>query len=52
MQTDEKEGFEMKPIIIDMNEMSVSREIYDSRPNRALPVFLYTGLVLLITEVL
>lgn len=36
----------MKPIIINMNEMSDSREVYDSRPNRALPVFLYTCLAL------
>ena len=41
----------MKPIIINMSEMSDSREIYDSRPNRALPVFLYTCLALLITAV-
>lgn len=37
----------MKPIIIDMNEMSDSKEVYDSRPNRAMPMFLYTCLALL-----
>lgn len=36
----------MKPIIIDMNEMSDSKEVYDSRPNRTLPMFLYTCLAL------
>lgn len=34
----------MKPIIINMNEMSDSREVYESRPNRALPLFLYVCL--------
>lgn len=29
----------MKPIIVDMNEMSDSREVYDSKPN---PVLIYT----------
>lgn len=42
----------MKPIIINMNEMSDSREVYDSRPNRALPVFLYTCLALFAAAVL
>jgi len=41
----------MKPIIINMNEMSDSREVYDSKPNRALPVFLYTILALLTVAV-
>jgi len=36
----------MKPIIIDMNEMSDSKEVYDSRPKRALPMFSYTCLAL------
>lgn len=42
----------MKPIMINMNEMSDSREVYDSRPNRALPVFLYTCLALCVAAVL
>ncbi len=41
----------MRPIIINMNEMSDSREVYDSRPNRVLPVFLYTCLGLLVVAV-
>ena len=41
----------MKPIIINMNEMSDSREVYDSKPNRALPVFLYTCLGLVAAAV-
>lgn len=41
----------MKPIIINMNEMSDSREVYDSRPNRALPVFLYTCLALFVVAI-
>lgn len=36
----------MKPIILNLNEMSDSRELYDSRPNRAMPVFVYTCLAL------
>lgn len=36
----------MKPIIITMSEMSDSREVYDSKPNRALIMFLYTCLAL------
>lgn len=42
----------MKPIIINMNEMSDSREVYESKPNRALPVFLYTCLALVLVAVL
>lgn len=38
----------MKPIIIDMNEMSESSEVYYSRPNRALPFFLYVCLGLFV----
>lgn len=34
----------MKPIIINISEMSDSREVYGSRPNRALPLFLYVCL--------
>lgn len=47
-----KEGMTMKPIIINMNEMSDSREVYESKPNRALPAFLYTCLALVIVAVL
>jgi len=46
-----KEGMTMKPIIINMNEMSDSREVYESKPNRALPAFLYTCLALVIVAV-
>lgn len=41
----------MKPIIINMNEMSDSREVYESKPNRALPAFLYTCLALVVVAV-
>lgn len=42
----------MKPIIINMNEMSDSREVYDSKPNRALPAFLYTCIALVVVAVI
>ena len=38
----------MKPIIIDMKDMSDSTEVYESRPNPALAGFLYGILVMLI----
>lgn len=42
----------MKPIIINMNEMSDSREVYESKPNRALPAFLYTCIALVAVAIL
>ena len=32
----------MKPIIMNINEMSDSREVYDSKPNPAFAIFIYT----------
>lgn len=42
----------MKPIIISMNEMSDSREVYESKPSIIIPVFIYICLVLLIAAFL
>lgn len=42
----------MKPIIINMNEMSDSREVYESKPNPMLPAFLYTCLALFAVAIL
>ena len=36
----------MKPIIIDMNDMSDSTEMYDSKPNSVIVIFVYTVLVM------
>ena len=32
----------MKPILMNINEMSDSREVYDSKPNPAFAIFIYT----------
>lgn len=39
----------MKPIIIDMNDMSDSSELYESKPNAWLSYFIYFVLVILLT---
>lgn len=42
----------MKPILIDMNEMSDSRELYESRPNPWFSVLIYTILTIVIVAVI
>jgi HlyD family secretion protein len=42
----------MKPILINLNEMSDSREVYESKPNIVLSIFIYAILVLFITALL
>lgn len=39
----------MKPIIIDMNDMTDSSEVYESKPNPRLSYFIYFVLAILIT---
>ena len=41
----------MKPIILNMSEMSDSREVYDSKPNRFFAVFIYTILLILVIAI-
>ena len=38
----------MKPILININEMSDSREIYDSKPNIFFAIFIYAILALFV----
>lgn len=42
----------MKPIIINMNEMSDSREAYESKPSKIIPIFLYICLALVVTAII
>ena len=42
----------MKPILINLNEMTDSREVYESKPNIVLTIFIYTILALFITALL
>lgn len=42
----------MKPIMINMNEMSDSRVVYESKPNPMLPVFMYICLALFAVAIL
>lgn len=42
----------MKPILINLNDMSDSREVYDSQPNIVLTIFIYVILGLVITALL
>ena len=39
----------MKPIIMDMREMSLSKEVYDKKPQRFFSIFIYGLLVIVIT---
>ena len=41
----------MKPIILNMSEMSDSREVYDSKPNRFFAIFIYTILLILVIAI-
>ena len=38
----------MKPIIIDMKDMSDSREVYESKPSKIIPIFIYVICTLII----
>src|SRR5574344_1266091 len=42
----------MKPIIIDIHDMSDSKEVYNSKPNLFFTYFIYLILTLLITAVM
>ena len=42
----------MKPILININEMSDSREVYDSKPNIFFTIFIYTILALFVVAFL
>lgn len=42
----------MKPIIIDINEMSDSTEVYESKPNKVFIIFIYTLLGMLVTALI
>lgn len=42
----------MKPIIINMNEMSDSREVYESKPSKIIPIFLYICLAMFVIALL
>lgn len=42
----------MKPIIINMDEMSDSREVYESKPGKAGLIFLYSTLALVVAAVI
>lgn len=42
----------MKPIILNMNEMSDSKEVYNSRPNPFFSIFIYFVLIMLITALI
>lgn len=42
----------MKPILIDINEMSDSRELYESRPNPWFSVLIYTILTIVIVAII
>ena len=37
----------MKPILMNINEMSDSREVYESKPNLMFAIFIYTFLGIL-----
>ncbi|MBU5436458.1 HlyD family efflux transporter periplasmic adaptor subunit [Tissierella sp. MSJ-40] len=41
----------MKPIIIDMKEMSDSKQVYESRPNPFFSIFIYSVLVMLFISI-
>ena len=42
MTTLYKENHKMKPILMNINEMSDSREVYDSKPSSIFAIFIYT----------
>ena len=42
----------MKPIIINMSEMSDSREVYDSRPSKIVSIFIYICLSILLISLI
>ncbi len=42
----------MKPIIIDMNDMSDSAEVYESRPNPIIVYFIYLVLAIIVTALI
>lgn len=42
----------MKPILLNINEMSDSREVYESKPNKVLTIFIYVILAMLTTAVI
>lgn len=42
----------MKPILVNINEMSDSREIYESKPNPFLSIFIYTILGIIVISII
>ena len=42
----------MKPIILNINEMSDSKEVYESKPNNFISLFIYTILVILTVSII
>lgn len=41
----------MKPIILNMSEISDSREVYDSKPNHLFAIFIYTILLIIVLAI-